>query len=555
MLCQICSDSQSACCSASKARPGRIFLLLSPAERAAIGPYGSSDGELSCAANLETNRTRSLSSQSSGQSSWASVSLSSQASSSRSAASSSSLSRASSASTPRGCGTEDLLPPVTPFISARLPAQMWGTDGELICGSAPQAQSAIRTIDSAPPLMLQDRSGSLLCSSISMLAPGQKGDPLQADDRIIRKSLSADTETHGAREQLLPLLAQQAAAAAATPADAQSPARPTSAAVAKLLLRTPDAALPPGREPSSLSTCCNPAVRVRPGIVASPGLEELQRLRRAIAAFGLHGESPSCGAREQQLENLCGMQRISIVVGDGQSARSTSANVAAEQNHNACMNPTTELLPPCMSAPDTLSESVKEASAPQQPYTAAAMADHVEGPHQATFISTFTLEARASPEAAAPPQDASTAVPADGTASQEANATGVPVRASTEAPEPLSAPAAAAEMPKTASRAALKAGDAGCRPLQPARRVLPKLSARHPAFLALLLIACSVLPGVAIMSLVALAVLLLAWQLPGHPECQSHPVELQGANPCPIDVINPLKVAITKAASVQLKQF
>lgn len=276
-------------CSASKARPGRIFLLLSPAERAAIGPYHSctDQGDDEATDDGDNELTPESSSEFAD-----SPSLSAQASGSLCLVGDEAFARKGSLPLSR----EGSLP-VTPFLDVALPPQP--------LPEAVEPAQQMRTVESAPL-----ETGELSAARTF----------IATDDRIIRKSLSADTDAHAGREQLraalLPALASVAAA---------------------------QQALPEGLSPPQLSLdggCIALRFAGDSGSPSSPSLEELRRLRRAIAAFpAAAAEAAAGGATE--------MQRLSVVMRDMGAVRSASAGVV-QTAANDC--PVGEL-PLCRSSP------------------------------------------------------------------------------------------------------------------------------------------------------------------------------------------------------------
>ena len=285
--------------SAAKARPGRIFLLLSPAERASIGSCYSApehscssvegDGELTPESSMTPSTESALSRQAS--------------------------SSAEEISFRRGvvAGSRADSLPATPFVDVSLPLppplqqkQDAGAD------SALEEQPQMRTVESAP----------LASCEVSSMASC-----ILRDDRIIRKSLSADTDSHASREQLraalLPPLARAVQAMhSATPAGPAEPPRQSLDGVR--------AALRIGSESDSDT---------------SPSMEDLRRLRRAIAAFP---DAPAASAAADGRPSE--MQRLSVVMHDLGAVRCASASSVRQHLEESIGDD----LPMCLSAPSVI---------------------------------------------------------------------------------------------------------------------------------------------------------------------------------------------------------
>ena len=275
-------------CSASKARPGRIFLLLSPEERAAIGPYHScterdadgsatdGDDELSPESSISASDSPPLSTQPSGTICGDALAV----------MMAGTLSREGSI-------------PATPFLEVVLPSK---EEEAAVAGQPVQ----MRTVESAPLAV-----GDLAAAARSCIT---------ADDRIIRKSLSADTDAHAGREQLRAALLPALAGAAAQP----------------------EGLSPPRRSLDGDRT----ALRFGAELGASPSMGELRRLRRAIAAF------PAAAAAGAPDGSAAEMQRLSVVLRDMGAVRSASAGAV----HTAADDGLPGDLPLCLSSPSTFLE-------------------------------------------------------------------------------------------------------------------------------------------------------------------------------------------------------
>ncbi|CAL8463580.1 g3114 [Coccomyxa elongata] len=339
--------------SAGKARPGRIFLLLSPAERASIGSCYSAP-EHSCSS---VDGDDELTPESSITPSTESA-LSRQASSSAEEV----FFRRGVVAVPQA----DSLP-ATPFLDVSLPfpppRQQKQDAG---AGSAPEEQPQMRSVESAP----------LASCELSSMASC-----ILRDDRIIRKSLSADSDSHASREQLRAALLPQLARAvqamrSAAPAGPAEPPRQSLDGVR--------AALRIGSESDS---------------DLSPSMEDLRRLRRAIAAFP---DAPAASAAADGRPSE--MQRLSVVMHDMGAVRCASASVVRQHPEESSVAD----LPISLSAPSVIPAGCSQGLLPGPMDELSANKTRGEGPatHQPPGSTS-----RAHPAAAAMPLDYS--LPAD----------------------------------------------------------------------------------------------------------------------------------------------
>ena len=284
--------------SAAKARPGRIFLLLSPAERASIGSYPSAlkrsssvegDDELTPESSTTPSTESALSRQAS--------------------------SCVEEASFRKGGPPLSDSLPATPFLEVSLPVltplPLRQQTEDVGAESAPEERPQMRSVESAP-LASGELSNMATC--------------IINDDRIIRKSLSADSDSHASREQLraalLPPLARAVQA-----------------------LRSAGPAEPPRQ---SLDSCLRAALRIgsESDLDLSPSMQDLRRLRRAIAAFPDTPAAASAAADGQPSE----MQRLSVVMHDLGAMRCASASAVGHHPEDSSVDD----LPICLSAPSAI---------------------------------------------------------------------------------------------------------------------------------------------------------------------------------------------------------